>query len=222
MIKDIVILANSRMHKARCIAGKDIKNGEWVRLKNEKGIGFNGAFPAYHLNKLYSDYYGPRPLDIVRISFSSRCPLPHQPENMYVDWTPWSKIGKLNTNKIEAFLDKPNYEWIGDNLTYLNKVPKHIAYANKISSSLIILKLSYENNKTTVKYESNDYEQYKPRLEFLFANNKYNLPITDDMSCPICCEKRLDLKLEKAYVTLGLGEEYNEAYFKLVIGIIPY
>ncbi|WP_462273639.1 dual OB domain-containing protein [Methanohalophilus sp.] len=84
MKRDIVLLANSRMHNARCIAGKDVNSGEWIRPKSKRTS--NGAF--------YFNGNGPNILDCYRISFSNRCPLTHQPENIYVDGTEWVKTGE--------------------------------------------------------------------------------------------------------------------------------
>lgn len=110
------------------------------------------------------------------------------------------------------------------------------------------MNLNYKNNCPIIQYKIHKYGVYKPRLKFLYNNIKYDLPITDDYTYPqytyvqddgngnecyvkhnskspfpfLYCHKIPDLILENAYITLGLGQEYNNAYFKLVVGIIPY
>ena len=44
--RDIVILANSRRHDGRCIAGKDLATGEWIRPINILGKGKPRARPV--------------------------------------------------------------------------------------------------------------------------------------------------------------------------------
>jgi len=227
MKRKIVILANSRMHNARCIAGKDIDGGEWIRLKNSSARSYNEGFPEVHLTQLIGNPKGPQSLDILEVSFSKRCPLPHQPENIYVDGKQWSKIDVYPKNELSNLIDDKECEWLGDKITFMDCVSESIVSRKGISSSLFFLHLT-ENNNPKISYEYNVYKKsYRPKLEFNFKEKQYNLVITDDFSYPTIKFDHLgindvpdDKKLRDAYITLGLGEVYHGFYYKLVVNII--
>ncbi|MBN2488008.1 MAG: hypothetical protein JXA98_03180 [Methanosarcinaceae archaeon] len=223
MKRKIVILANSRMHRARCIAGKDIANCEWIRLKNINGGHCNEGFQMFDLRRLIGNPKGPEPLDILEMSFDKKCPLPYQPENMYIDWEgKWSKIDVYPKNNLSNLLDDKECERLGDKLIYMDRISETFVNSHGTSSSLFFLHLT-EKNKPKISYKYYN-EICKPRLEFDFKYTHYYLAITDDYSYPSI--KFVDMKfpnekkLKDVYITLGLGEPYNGFHYILVVSII--
>lgn len=218
MRRIIVILANSIMHGGRCIAGKDLNTKEWVRLKSPfEHAGLNGAFSQQDLLKLCGDKNGPQLLDVWEIAFGEKCPFEHQPENIKVEKVRWKK--KIILYNIDDLVEVDDCEWI-DSGSPTSKIYRSYFELQKYSSSLAFLLLTYEKNKTTIIYKTKN-GQYKPRLAFFFNGQGFDLPITD-IKYPKKNNEVPSQELKVAYITLGLGTEYEGAYYKLVVGLVPY
>lgn len=86
---EIVCLANSRKLQGRCIAGLRTDGQGWVRPVVQGGAGT--LFPAlYRL----PDGTEPRLLDVIRVGCLLHRPEPHQPENSYIDGSPWTLVAR--------------------------------------------------------------------------------------------------------------------------------
>jgi hypothetical protein len=219
MRRNIVTLANSSMYGGRCIAGKDLNTKEWIRLKSPfENVGLSGAFSNQDLFKLCGNRNGPQLLDVWEISFGEKCPSKHQPENITVECVSWKK--KNTDFCIDNLVDCGDCGWFNSGYP-VNKIYKSKFESQKYLSSLIFLCLSHENNRTHIVYRPNGNGQYKPRLIFFYNSQHFDLPITD-VNYPIIYNEVPSQELQVAYITVGLGQEYNEAYYKLVVGIIPH
>jgi hypothetical protein len=213
----VVILANSVAKRKRCIAGKDINTGEWIRIKNYNTDNSNdGFFPSYELKKLCGSEYGPKLLDVLDIAFSERIPLEHQPENMRIKYTKWVKQ-TIRIKSLNNLIDRPKDGWLVDNTS--DKIHTSYFNNNKIDYSLVLLKLN-ENNNVKIEYTSKE-NYFRPMLVFNYNKINYNLPITYD-KYPISSNKIPTKELKNVYVCIGLGEEYYGYHYKLVVGLIPY
>lgn len=218
MRRTIVILANSIMHGGRCIAGKDLNTKEWVRLKSPfEHTGLNGAFSQQDLLKLCGDKNGPQLLEVWEIAFGEKCPFEHQPENIKVENVKWAK--KVILYNIDDLVDVHDCGWLNSG-SPTSKIYRSYFELQKYSSSLAFLFLTYAKNKTTIVYKQKN-GQYHPRLAFSFNEQDFNLPITD-MNCPIKNKEVPSQEIQIAHITLGLGTEFDGAYYKLVVGLIPY
>jgi hypothetical protein len=180
--RDIIILANSRKYKGHCIAGKDIKTGEWVRIVPDNE---DHAFSAKELMKLYGDYNGPEVLDVVSVPLSNRIPSNYHPEDESVNSNKlWKKIGTLNSiDHVSILLDREKNDWItitSDKFGITDKIPNSYFEHYSLKNSLQLIKLNLRENRTTLIYKFNhEKEYYKPRLCFDYKGYNYNLAITD-------------------------------------------
>ena len=107
--KDIVILTCSAKNGGNCVAGIDINTGEWVRLVKPTG-------PISNTDMICSNGHLSRPLDIVRIVFTSTCPNGCQTENEEIDMTyKWEYLETWNLHDVLDIHPAESYEDIFGN-----------------------------------------------------------------------------------------------------------
>lgn len=96
--KEMVLLTKSKKRGNICVAGVDIRTGEWIRIVSEdKNI--QNAVPLNDTK--YDDGSMSEVLDIVQIRCKVHSPEKHQPENYIMDRRfPWKKKGVLSTKEL--------------------------------------------------------------------------------------------------------------------------
>lgn len=83
MIKRIVCLANSRKLQGRCVAGRELINGQpagWIRPVSDRQYEEVSEY-----ERQYEDGTDPRVLDIIDMPLKRRRAKDHQPENWLLD-----------------------------------------------------------------------------------------------------------------------------------------
>jgi hypothetical protein len=219
--RNLVILANSIKFTGHCIAGKDLNTGDWVRLINNHP----GPFSNTDLNRLYGDPEGPSLLSCIKISFQEKVPLYYQPENEVITGDPWKKIGDYLQKEVGLLEDTQVPCWLGDGAYgFPDRIPAAICNSTMpLSCSLHFTKLKQSGNSLTISYKQHETE-YKPRLNFHFKGIYYNLGLTDiDYPRLANGDDTKPKPIQDSFVTLGVGQlfEPKNAFFKLVVGIIP-
>jgi hypothetical protein len=203
LAKKLVILANSIKHGDRCVAGKCLSTGRWVRPVSTADGGaltFNqiqcrnshGIFPAKNLQK-------------VTIPLESSVPLLNQPENYLIAAnSEWQQNNKICADELVNMLDYPISLWGEGN---------RVSYA-AIEQSQIVLEESLCLIQTeNLRFE---YSQYgKPRAVFFYRGVKYDLPITDQNISSIVREQRKILGI----LCISLAQEYYGYCYKVVAAI---
>jgi len=110
-VKRILCLANSRKLTGRCIAGREIVNGQpgaWIRPVSER----EHQEVSEH-ERHYEDGSDPGVLDVVAVPLDGPRPHEFQQENWIID--PkfyWQKHGQMNWTQVQAFLDPAAPLWI--------------------------------------------------------------------------------------------------------------
>ena len=84
----MILLKKSSKFSAKCVAGINVENGEWVRLVSDD-VEKHGAIPDY---KLQTDTREVCILDVVEVPIIGRCGDLLQPENVMIDKTEKMKI----------------------------------------------------------------------------------------------------------------------------------
>jgi len=238
--RNIVILANSKKIGGRCVAGKDIDTGEWVRIISSKRdprfIFITVPFTPEQLNKLSGVYGGPHLLSIYRIPFLEKCPLYCQPENERITGELWTRLESppdhdfIKIEKaIKKYEDKTYPWWLGDKTA---DEKDHISekFCNQrlpLSCSLFFKKLSKKENNPKIKYVQRleaGQPRIQPRLSFILNKIHYDLAITDIRYIKAIqhTQQIIPEELPDAYVTIGVGQMYEEkkAHYKLVVAVI--
>lgn len=223
--RDIVILANSRKDMGHCIAGKDIRTGEWVRLINKLDSNEN-AIPFFDqdISELYGKIIGPKLFECVKIHFNGKLPLYYQPENELISRKRGQSLGYLSIEDLFKLEDPEHPNWLGHrDFGYSSKIPTSKCDShNPLISSLFFKKLTYEKNHIEIhhKFKPSGVIQYL--LNYSINGIPYNSVITD-----LYAENALknnyiqEGKHSVLYATFGIGHEFHEFHYILVVGLVP-
>lgn len=202
MGKRVLILANSRKHTGRCVAGKD-SDGNWIRLTK------------------YGD--GPIPIpeaanyNILNVvEFEGLVNRPSINNNYHTEnsiYTGATLLGALSLDKLDVFLDKPMTIFGPDRLMDRED-------ADKLDHSLLFVKVQKFNISWIYCGTA---QGYKLRADFFYNGMHYtDISVTD-----VYAESRFNAlgmayseKYEEAYITVSLGVPYFGRTFKLISGII--
>ena len=228
--REIVILANSRKYGGRCIAGIDIDTHDWVRVINNPLIQRDdpSVFMQDDLQYYYGSAFGPQLGDVVKIGFQEKCPLPHQPENELIDRKKWDHTGKMGYSSLRDFTDADT----GDLIRYCGDTSDNISdamiQANPLRESLAFIHLTQDTNNTSIAEEENSAGKMKTRLSFRYEGYDYDLVVTDETYALMKGQSEDEANLHEiierdCYAAIGLGGlfERMNAYYKLVVGLIP-
>lgn len=208
----IVCLANSFKEGGRCLAGiaYDVIDKQtqkpthlWVRPVTHDA---HGQIPPLEVGDIEM-------LDIIELEITGKeTSLPHQTENYY--YTPGSmkKLGKFPVKELGKFVYTGSTLFGSKGKAVLEEKLAGIGY----SLALIHVKdfLLYE-----VQHEDELFP--KKRGKFTFNNIEYDLPITDPEF--LFDAKRHPQKFKSpisCYLTISLGNNFENWYYKLIAGVI--
>lgn len=201
MSRDIVILANSRKLRRRCVAGKDINTGEWIRLvadQDGNGLSLDTArnincLSIYHVEGLrhVNDHGNPF----------------HTENHLYVATRYLGNVA--NEGELIDLLDDPEYIFE----TCDKKIPIEV-----------VSELGYSLQFVEVQDLYMGYDTWgKLRANFSYNGNRYaGIPITVP-EVEARFENRGAHHVERydyAYVTLSLGVIFEGYSYMLFSGLI--
>lgn len=209
----IICLANSyKGGGRRCIAGIDIKTGEWVRPISR------GAEKAVDWNIRKVDGAEPKILDLLEIPLEDTGPHEGcQPENRLLKKGGWQKIDKLKPTDLLQYCE--------DDSVILHNHKDHVSpglFLNKPMNEWKSLQLIHSVN---VKFNRDSYDNRKWRVYFQYGSGRYlDLKLTD-----VVLSDRLR-KNEKishdCILTISLAtpwkpnDETPERCYKMVAGVV--
>jgi len=209
MKKTIVCLANSRKFGGRCIAGKDIYTGEWIRPVSKDRSG-----ELFSCNYKLSNGDNPKLMDILQIGLERKNPKPHQPENYQISQERWKKIGTIDN--LEEFCDYPETLWdIGDQK---DRIPSSYMERNRLDNSLYLI----QPESIAIDW---DKDEQKARADFDYNNVSYDLSITDPNIISEFEDDESNLYVldpNDIYLCLSIGEPFHMCggdCFKLVAAV---
>lgn len=219
-MKRIICLANSRKLNGRCVAGKQVGDGTWVRP-----VSAREHEEVSEYERQYPDGSDPKVLDLIDIPLIEARPKGYQQENWLLDPDAyWQKAGTANWDELQARLDPPGPLWINGFRTNRtnDRIPLNVA-AN-IDSSLRLIKVP--SMTLSVFKPGQAFGNPKRRVQgrFGYAGHDYQLWVTD----PIY-EREMLARPDGDYdadgecvLTVSLGEPYNDACYKLIAAIIEH
>ena len=213
--KKIICLANSKKMSGRCISGKEVVNGQWLRPVSDRKEG-----EISEEEQMFFDGSYPQILDIISIKLLK--PLVHkykyQTENHLIDSNVhWEKKGVEIWENLEQIKDDPSKLWLngyfspnGEN----DRIPKDEASKLKISLFLIYIQ-SMEVHVYT------DFYKRKMRALFIYNKHKYNLSITDPKVESYFFKKQNGkYRINNLYLCVSIGEPFQDYCYKLVASMI--
>ena len=207
--RTLVVLAKSIKNRNFCIAGKDTETHNWVRPV--KDCPFSGE----ELCNL-SDRSDPiNVLDVVKMTFIEKIPEIFQPENELVDMNvKWSYLGNIQIEDLGTLID-------GKQNTFLNQIknryiPKSLIESLNLQNSLQLIRITNSNDAKIIYQLAYSQKYYKPKLQFIYKEIQYTLPITDPI-ISISSRRRKPKILEDAYITIGVGGEFRNSHYIYVV-----
>ncbi|VAX08796.1 hypothetical protein MNBD_GAMMA26-1072 [hydrothermal vent metagenome] len=220
MDKTFICLANSRKVSGRCIAGKEYTNnsaGSWVRPISERD-----CHEISEIDRRYDDGTMAQIFDIVSVRFKAKAAHPAQEENYTIDDDYyWSKKGHYSEN-LDALVDTPATLWTNGHSSYNgtnDRAPSSVIAA-PIQSLYFI---SPSNLKIIVRIEGAEFNngKKKVRVDFEYNGARHLISCTDPAVEKIYLaqgEGTYELT-GNIYMTVSLGEVWNDYYYKLAAGI---
>ena len=201
--KKIVVLANSIKHKKRCVAGKCLATGQWIRPVADT----TGEALSFDQLKCRNPHgiFAVKTLQKVTIEFITAKPLIHQPENYLIAANEiWQQDFKIHQQDLPRFLDNPISIWGGDSRVSYQAICQNLY---KPHQSLFLvqtqgLQLYYAADK-------------KRRVSFKYNGIAYDLPATDPQFDTIFREKRKLMGI----LCISLGEEHHGYCYKIAAAI---
>jgi hypothetical protein len=198
----IVILANSIKHGLRCVAGKPVNGGGWVRLVADAEGGAVTNDQASYTNK-YGRFVA-KPMQKIIMNIAHPVPLINQPENVLVE-PGWVQHYNIAPAELPLYQDRPSSLW-GDG--------KRISQAEILFGGHIVDQSLY-----LVKVEDlNLYRsaENKRRVTFRYGTIEYDLPATcTNFDSILSGEAKHD-----NWVVASLGEAHTDGYHYKIIATI--
>lgn len=172
----------------------------------------------------YRDGSDPRVLDIIDVPVRGPRPSSYQTENWLLDPEYyWEKVGQLSSAGLAALTDPVSPLWINGHKTHngLNdKIP--IAVAGSVTDSLRLLHV--DRLRFSVFTPNAAFGNNKRRVQgrFRYANHQYWLWVTDPrVERAYLAKPDGEYDVGAHYLTVSLGEPFNDAYYKLIAAIMP-
>ncbi len=211
--KRIVCLANSDMKSGRCIVGKEIVDGSWIRPVNGKqGKGLSGG------ECLCGDGSEPNVLDIIEVPLTEKASHGHQSENWLIGRNlRWKRTGRFSWGDLGVLVDDPKVLWENDNRKN-DRVS--LGAIQNFSHSVYLVRV-----EDMVLWGSLGQFGTKVHGGFTWRGISYNLAVTDPaIKLSAIIGKQV---IGECYVTVSLAAEpfesgfsHEPSYYKLIAAII--
>lgn len=218
--KRIVCLANSRKLNERCVAGKELAQGQPARWIRPVSVREHGELSR--LDRQYDDGSDPQVLDIMDVPLLKAEPKGYQQENWALDGQHrWQKVGSTQWLELQHLADSVEPLWTNGHKTAkgLNdEVP--LPEAVSLTSSLRLLRVP----ELTLSV----FDYYKKRWvqgRFQHAGTEYWLWVTDpSYEGPYKKIQDGDYVIGECFLTISLSEPFTErnACYKLIAAIIQH
>lgn len=214
-------MANSRKLHGRCIAGREIVSGrpaDWIRPVSNRE-----RQEVSEYERQYPDGSDPALLDVLDIPLLEHHPKDYQVENWLLD--PefyWEKVGKLSWNDLNPFSEPEGSLWKNgfDTSNGTNdQIPLHQAI--KETSSLKLIRVDEVRLRVFAPGRAFGNSKRRVQARFQFDDNDYALWVTDpDIERYYLAHEDGSYDLDECYLTISLGEPFNENCYKLVAAVI--
>jgi hypothetical protein len=219
--KRIVCLANSRKLQGRCVAGKELidgRPGDWIRPVS--------ARPSEEVSeeeRRYEDGTDPRVLDIIDVPLIEPRPTGYQQENWLLDPNfYWEKRGTLAWADLAALRDRRGPLWMNGfhSSNGLNdRIP--LVLATVLRSSLKLIHVEQLEIRVFRPGEAFGNQKRRVQGRFSFDGTDYWLWVTEPLvECHCLAKPDGEYAAGEAYLTISLGEPYQDYCYKLVAAVI--
>ena len=219
--KRIVCLANSRKLQGRCIAGREIvagRPGTWIRPVSAR---HHQEVSEYE--RQYQDGGDPKLLDIIDVPLLAHRPKDFQQENWLLDPKYyWTKIDTCSREDLEQFCEPGGLLWRSGSHTYNgqnDQIPEQ--QAAEETSSLKLIHVDAVRLRVFAPGEAFGNSKRRVQASFHFSGIEYALWVTDpNIERPYLAGEDGHYELGECYLTISLGEPFNDHCYKLVAAVV--
>lgn len=202
MNETIIILANSIKHGLRCVAGKSINTGRWVRLvADPEGEAVSPDQASYTNN--YGRFVA-KPLQKIVMNIARPVPLTHQPENVLCE-PGWVQNYNIGMGDLPRYEDHPESLWGEGNRINAEEVALG---GRLIEQSLYLVKVEDLNPYWTL--------DRRRRVTFRYRGIEYDLPAT----CINFDKIQSGEVAHDNFVVASLGEAHTDGFHYKIIATI--
>ena len=219
--KRIVCLANSRKLQGRCVAGVELAGSPvsgWIRPVSDRE---HQEVSEYE--RQYRDGSDPRLLDIIDVPLREHRPKDYQQENWLLDpKLYWEKAGVFKWEHLTTLAEAESTLWRNGCHTY-NGINDQIPIDQAAEETSSLKLVHVDRLRLRVFAPGAAFGNSKRRVQacFLFAGNDYALWVTDPrIELTYLAQEDGYYQLGECYLTISLGEPFNEHCHKLVAAII--
>jgi hypothetical protein len=221
IIKRIVCLANSRKLQGRCIAGRELVGGgpgSWIRPVSDRP---HEEVSEYE--RQYEDGSDPRLMDIIDVPLREPRPKGYQQENWLLDPNEyWVRAGRLSWTDLEGLADTSGTLWLNGHHTQNGQndaIPLDKAVA--VTSSLKLVHIDSTQLRVFKPGEAFGNPKRRAQARFRFDGHEYALWVTDpSIERAYLSREDGQYGLGVSYLTISLGEPFNNSCYKLVAAVI--
>lgn len=218
-VKRIVCLANSRKLSGRCIAGKELGTGRWVRPVSDRE-----HEEVSERERQYESGRDPALLDVIDVPLLRAKPNPHQPENwlLHPDYY-WVNIQRVGPSELHALLDRPPVLWV-NGLSTVDGLNDRVRVDDERlgSDSLQLIGLASLLIHVLAPGAAFGSRRRKVKGEFSYEGISYRLTITDPaVEREYLAKPDGRYAMGKCFVTVSLGEPWEGYCYKLIAAVIP-
>lgn len=219
--KEIICLANSRKTAGRCIAGKELVNGEFVQWV--RPVSSRDTHEISEEDRRYSDGASAQTLETISIRFKSISQHSFQKENHLIDdQFYWGKTGQLNAADLGTLIDRPKSLWSNNNSSY-NGTNDRVSEDTAAGFDQSLYLITLRNLEIIVRVEGAEFNNEKKRVRAAFEYNgvHYLLSVTD----PVVERTFLGQGVGTysinctTYMTVSLGDVWKGQCYKLIAAI---
>ena len=172
----------------------------------------------------YEDGSDPKLLDLIDVPLIEHSPLGHQSENWLLDPRRyWRKVDRLAPRFLGGLLDREAPLWLDGQSTYNGRNDKVPAADLKTLDDSLRL-IAVDRLKLRVFAPGEVFGNPKRRVQgqFSYADRSYALWVTDpNVERGYLAKPDGVYESAACYLTISLGEPFEDACYKLIAAIIP-
>ena len=216
----LVCLANSRKPGGRCVAGKSVSGGEWIRpISAREGGEISDAECRCACGGEAAL------LDVIEIPLLRAAPHGHQSENhLIASGRKWTRIGALRWEDLPPLADGIETLWVTGSSTIHGRndrvPPDKIAECESSLALIRIREITFLVDRFGTRFGN---ERRSVRAAFRFNERSYNLKLTDPVLEANLLSRNNgehDFRLD-AFLCISLTEPHIDGYcYKLVASVI--
>jgi hypothetical protein len=220
-VKRLLCLANSRKLSGRCIAGREFiggRPGAWIRV-----VSAREREEVSEYERQYEDGSDPRVLDIIEVPLLEPRPRGFQQENWLLDPSRyWVRVGRARWSELEMVVDPPEPLWLDGfhSFSVMNdRVP--LDEAASLRSSLRLLRVPKLHLSVLASDEASGNSKRRVHGRFRHGAKEHQLWLTDPAyERAFLARADGEYALGECFLTISLGEAFNDACYKLIAAII--